>query len=93
MEKELRVAQVRNADSAKQLWAYLPENYAVVASLTLESGQAGCAKTEYLIVGYDDAGWTMEDYVVPRLASGLLWATDWTQEPELVLEFLKAARS
>jgi hypothetical protein len=35
---------------------YLPMNYSV-----------GC-----VIAGYDHAGWTLDDYVLPRLASGLI---------------------
>ena len=42
----------------------LPHNYSV-AHVTLE---------DVLVVGVDDAGWTADDYVIPRLASGLLIA-------------------
>jgi hypothetical protein len=41
---------------------YLPANY--VASLTV------------LIEGEDNAGWTMDEYVIPRLASGLYFASE-----------------
>ncbi len=44
--------------------ALLPTNYSVV-HVTLE---------DVLVVGVDDAGWTADDYVIPRLASGLLAA-------------------
>ncbi len=41
--------------------AYLPANYTVIGE-----GSEGV-----LIVGKDSAGWTLQDYVLPRLASGL----------------------
>jgi hypothetical protein len=41
---------------------YLPGNYAVVSI-----GDDGSV----LIAGEDRAGWTLDDYVLPRLASGL----------------------
>jgi hypothetical protein len=40
---------------------YLPSNYSVIGF-----------DAEYVYVtGHDDAGWTLDDYVIPRLASGL----------------------
>jgi hypothetical protein len=44
-----------------QVKAYLPANYAV----TGEDGRY------VYFEGHDNAGWTLEDYVIPRLASGL----------------------
>jgi hypothetical protein len=47
---------------------YLPSNYEV----TSEQG-------DYCIVeGTDRAGWTMDDYVLPRLATGLIFGTELT---------------
>ena len=66
-----RFALVRNARDAKQLWAYLPDNYRIVGG---DIGVLG--KPLYVIAGEDRAGWTMDDYVIPRLASGLIWATE-----------------
>ena len=66
-----RIAIVRNATTAKQLWAYLPDNYAIVGG---DLGEPG--KPVYLIAGLDRAGWTLDDYVIPRLASGLIFATE-----------------
>lgn len=46
---------------------YLPENYgACIVHLP--------GDPMILIVGIDYAGWTWDDYVEPRLASGLIWA-------------------
>jgi hypothetical protein len=46
--------------------AYLPGNYRVIAVLD------GCT----VIGGEDNAGWTLDDYVIPRLASGLIFAQE-----------------
>lgn len=46
--------------------AYLPANYRI------ESANGDCVT----IAGYDSAGWTLDDYVIPRLASGLLFAKE-----------------
>jgi hypothetical protein len=43
---------------------YLPMNYSVVSAFRFMDG---C-----VIAGYDHAGWTLDDYVLPRLASGLI---------------------
>lgn len=47
---------------------YLPANYRVV-----EVTEAGT-----LIEGEDVAGWTLDDYVLPRLASGLYFGLEVT---------------
>jgi hypothetical protein len=45
---------------------YLPANYTVATSVVVE-GRIG-----YLVTGEDDHGWTLDGYVIPRLASGLI---------------------
>ena len=75
----MRFATVRNARDAKQLWAYLPSNYVIVGS---DIGQPNAPV--YVIAGVDDAGWTLDDYIIPRLASGLIWAEE--VAPELVAD-------
>jgi hypothetical protein len=62
-----RGAVVRGLNiSAETVAAYLPSNYRVVwsddESVTIE--------------GEDVAGWTLDDYVLPRLASGLMFGTE-----------------
>ena len=47
---------------------YLPSNYKVIH--TDPNGMG------ILIAGEDDHGWTMDDYVLPRLASGLIVANE-----------------
>lgn len=54
----MRVAVVRNADDPA-VKRYLPTNYG--------SFQFGF---DVFVVGTDVAGWTMDDYIIPRLRSG-----------------------
>jgi len=65
----IRSALVTGARSTAEVEAYLPDNYKVVFGVVL--GEEGV-----IIEGEDIAGWTLEDYVIPRLASGLLWARE-----------------
>jgi hypothetical protein len=46
--------------------SYMPANYAVI----------GTTDDAIVIAGHDNAGWTLEDYVIPRLASGLYFAEE-----------------
>ena len=55
--------------TAERVARYLPGNYEVV-----DTGDAGW-DGQVLVKGTDVAGWTAVDYVIPRLASGLLTAT------------------
>jgi hypothetical protein len=47
---------------------FLPSNYTAHAEFWM--------KWEIVITGEDRAGWTLDDYVIPRLASGLYWAEE-----------------
>lgn len=60
MSDRIRYAHIftGDADTVRQ---YLPGNYHVLSH----------TDTETVIGGRDNAGWTLEDYVLPRLASGL----------------------
>lgn len=49
---------------------YLPSNYHALG--VKDTG-------EVVICGRDVAGWTLDDYVIPRLASGWMFATDTTK--------------
>jgi len=53
--------------------AYLPFNYKVAASGVGEDG-----RDAVVIRGEDDSGWTLDDYVLPRLASGLYFGAEIT---------------
>lgn len=65
----MRVALVRGMGiTLDKVERYLPGNYNVTAQPQVD----GFAPEEgVLIFGRDSAGWTMEDYVVPRLNSGM----------------------
>jgi hypothetical protein len=63
-----RIAVVEGqADKVATIARYLPSNYA--ASVDGENVR---------IFGFDSRGWTLDDYVIPRLASGMWRATEVT---------------
>jgi hypothetical protein len=73
MPTDLRTAIVRATpdtvqDTVYRVAAYLPANY--TASI-LDIDTDTCA---VVIYGVDRAGWTLDGYVIPRLASGLIFA-------------------
>lgn len=61
--------------TAEQVANYLPTNYKVTKQLL---GHA------VIIEGEDNAGWTLKDYVIPRLASGLITCTEQQQREHSV---------
>ena len=66
-----RVAKVTSRTTTlSQVRAYLPSGYDAIEIVSPE------AYDTILIVGYDAAGWTLDGYVLPRLASGLIFATE-----------------
>lgn len=69
----LRAAIVRT-DSIRTVAQYLPGNYSAVATGVDKDGPW------VRVEGKDNAGWTLDDYVIPRLASGLLYAREVTGE-------------
>jgi len=67
-DRPARVAVVRGqADKVETIRRYLPRFYSAEA----------CGK-DVIILGVDNAGWTMHEYVIPRLASGLYRAEELT---------------
>jgi hypothetical protein len=62
-----RHAVITGARSAQEVEAYLPGNYGIVGH---ESDPH--SGLEFLIEGEDVAGWTLDGYVIPRFASGLM---------------------
>lgn len=69
-ENRVRVAEVvGGARSVDEVRAYMPRNYRVI-----DRG----ADMAILIEGEDVAGWTLDGYVIPRLASGLIFAREIT---------------
>jgi hypothetical protein len=64
------IVRVKQSDP-DQVAAYLPGNYRIVH--VIEDDSLG---RHIIIEGQDHAGWTLDDYVIPRLASGLYWAAE-----------------
>jgi hypothetical protein len=62
-------------NGADRVAAYLPRNYRVIHD-TLLIDPDGSSRNVVVIEGQDDAGWTLDGYVIPRLASGLISATE-----------------
>lgn len=76
-----RYAIIRGARTAEEVAAYMPGNYSVVGSAiertetfssTHDDGRAKSDRLAVVIGGSDAAGWTLNGYVIPRLASGMM---------------------
>lgn len=78
-----RVIEGREPVEPATIQAYLPRNYTVLM------GPDG----NWLIVGYDSAGWTLDDYVIPRLASGLHFAEEIALESDPDEKLVAVARA
>jgi hypothetical protein len=63
---KIRAAQVYGAYTLRQVLAYMPTNY--IATTTVDG--------DVLVVGVDSAGWTLDGYIMPRLASGNMRAVE-----------------
>jgi hypothetical protein len=60
----------RWGDDADRLTPYLPDNYELMAVVSGTEEHDG-----FVIRGEDVAGWTLDGYVIPRLASGM-WVAE-----------------
>lgn len=68
-----RYAIVRNARTRSEAEAYLPDNYKVIWEGEVPLYEGSDRPTlGFVIQGEDVAGWTMDKYVIPRYASGLI---------------------
>jgi hypothetical protein len=74
---EARFAVLRGARSVEEALRYLPDNYTLMESFEV-AGQTATGRKELWIVigGVDDAGWTLDNYVLPRLQSGLIFGEE-----------------
>jgi hypothetical protein len=61
-----------NAGQADQIAAYMPSNYTVLGRTPISASNV----VQYLIGGHDNAGWTLDGYVLPRLASGMYYGIE-----------------
>jgi hypothetical protein len=66
-----RYAIVEGFNSERELKAYLPSNYSLVGIW----GNLG------FIAGFDNAGWTLDGYVIPRLSSGNMGCRELVSTP------------
>jgi hypothetical protein len=64
--------------TAEKVAAYLPRNYTVegVALDRPFEGDSAYIETVVIIGGRDSHGWTLDRYVIPRLATGLMRADE-----------------
>ena len=74
----IRYALIKNARTRSEAEAYMPGNYSVIAELTeADLGrERGTHSPVFVIAGKDERGWTLNDYVIPRCQSGLLWVDE-----------------
>jgi len=71
----MRRAIVSGRDlDAERLERFLPANYSVVGQVP----PAGLIEgfVAFLIEGWDEGGWTLDGYVLPRLQSGLIFGKE-----------------
>jgi hypothetical protein len=80
-----RYALVVGARSRREVEAYLPDGYEVIAEVGSDYAirafrEIGPGdqpeRVVFVIRGEDFAGWTLDAYVIPRLGSGLINATE-----------------
>ena len=87
----VRTAEIRigeeDGDWLQEIEAYLPANYWVVGRVTDTAGDKSRHGTPTLegahgddrrcfVEGIDHAGWKLDSYVIPRLGSGGIYATE-----------------
>jgi hypothetical protein len=83
---EKRYGLVRNAQSRSQAEAYLPDNYKITGEVVEQKREFNSVAPDgsvvrdeavvYVIEGRDSHGWTLDGYVIPRYASGLIWCEE-----------------
>jgi hypothetical protein len=87
MERKMRYAIVMGD---KPIGDYLPDNYVVMSDavvgelpVSLPDGPIDWGRVPFfpgehgvIVGGYDVAGWTLDGYVLPRLASGLYFGCE-----------------
>jgi hypothetical protein len=66
--------------SARMVAAYLPARYEVT----------GEDDENIYFAGEDYAGWTMDDYVIPRMQSGMIWPRETAMLPQHLAQVVPA---
>ena len=76
---EMKYVLVNAASGTREEVAkYLPTNFRLIG-ITFPSDYY--PEGEYIVVGKNVAGWTVNEYVIPRLGSGLIAAREvWMEE-------------
>jgi hypothetical protein len=74
-DAELRRAKIRTGDG-ELVAKYLPPGYRVVGVMESQRPDGSVYEETTLIEGQDHLGWTLDDYVLPRLASGGLFGEE-----------------
>lgn len=81
----IRYALIRNARTRREVEAYLPDNFKIIhedeACTFGFRNIDGSVPTDrprhvFVIEGTDSAGWGLDSYVKPRMASGMLYAEE-----------------
>ncbi len=77
LQRERAAVVLDDTTPLEDVQNYLPVGYSAKME-TLPGNHAGKTSNAMRIVirGYDIAGWTLDDYVIPRLASGLIVANE-----------------
>ena len=80
MTRTVHIARVTvsGRDTVETVAAYLPSNYAVIA--VDKDGSI-------IIGGIDNHGWTLNAYVIPRLASGMIHCEEIPLDLESILKY------
>jgi hypothetical protein len=73
VRKRARINDEQGRITKEKIEALLPDNYWV------ESWVADTEESHFYIHGHDVAGWTLDGYVIPRLASGMIFAVEVTK--------------
>ena len=75
LDRPIRYALVRGHNlTADRVAVYLPRDYKVEGEVTLTEPWG--EEKAVVIGGRDWHGWTLDDYVIPRLGSGMMAATE-----------------
>jgi hypothetical protein len=71
MKRYALITVTRHDGAVAAVANYLPSNYEVIYSERHAEWSTDRQWTSVVIAGEDSCGWTLHDYVLPRLASGL----------------------
>ncbi len=70
-QRPVREAIVLGENNIERIAAFLPSDYSVEVRPELHD-----EGDKIVIFGHDNAGWTLDGYVIPRLASGMIFAQE-----------------